>query len=293
MRVALPGALALVTAICTAPGATARAQSSAEAVVPARSVPGWTNEPPPDFDVPRLVNRTALALDKGQFELGVLAFRYGVTNWLTVSSAPPFWLARAASSVLVPNLSVKLVALRTRNLWISGDVGGYYAFVGNDRSSGNVLIVPIAGLASIQALPGFWIHPVAAYTVVQAFGSGDFGRFTVGGTAATTTVQVGMTLQYQLTSIVSLTLWGRFQPYAARVAVSGSGSIDATTTADVEARITPAIEHPWLIVPGVAFFWPHVRFTVGVGYGNFFVPGVDVALRGAGFVPDASFYFVL
>src|SRR5262249_42756227 len=148
--------------------------------------------------------------------------------------------------------------------------------------------VPISGLVSYRPVRDFWIHPLVAYTIVHAFGDVDFGRFTLGGTAATRSVQVGLTLQYQITSVISLTLWSRVQVFTGQIAVSGSGAVDASTTATVDARITPGVQHPFAVVPGVAFLWKHFRFTVGAGYGNFFVPGAEVSLRGAGFVPDAS-----
>jgi hypothetical protein len=131
------------------------------------------------------------------------------------------------------------------------------------------------------------------YTFANAFGSGDFSRFTLGGTAATRTVQIGLMAQYELMDWFSLTLWGRYEPYTGAITMNGSGSIDQFTTADVQARVSAPVQHPWAVVPGVAFLWEHVRLTLGVGYGNYFLPGMDLSVRGAGFVPDASLYVVL
>src|SRR5262249_25788033 len=106
-------------------------------------------------------------------------------------------------------------------------------------------------------------------------------------------VQLGMQLQYELTRVVSLTLLGRYEPYTGAVAANGSGSIDDFTSATVQARVSPGVQHPWYVVPGVALLWKHWRATLGVGYGNYFRPGMDIAVRGAGFVPEGNLYFVL
>jgi hypothetical protein len=292
---AIVAAFAGAFALASIQARVARAQAAPPAaVVPARRLPPPSNAPPSDDVVPRLDERTALTLGEGKLKLGILAFDYGITDWLSVGVSPPYWAARAVASVLVPNLQFKIVALQTRDLWIAANVGGYYAFVGkNDEARGEILTVPLSGFVSWQAIPRFWLHPELTYTFVNAFGTGDFSRFTLGGTAATRTVQLGLMLQYELTSVVSLTLLGRFQAYTGSVAISGNGSVDQFTSASVEGRITPGFQHPWEIIPGVALLWQHVRVVLGVGYGNYFLPGMDIAIRGAGFVPDGSIYFVL
>ena len=264
------------------------------AVVPAPVPPPPPNAPPPDDLVPRLDQRTALALDAGELKLGVLAFDYSITDRLSVGIDPPFWLVRAFATVLVPNLHLKLVAIRTKDLWVSGTVAGYYAFIGGDaNTTGQLLTVPLSLFVSYRPLPRFWIHPELNYTFANAFGTGDFTKFTLGGTASARAGQAGLMLQYELTEVVSLTLLGRVQFYTGAIAVTGSGSIDEFTTATVDMRVAPALQHPWMVVPGVALLWQHLRITVGVGYGNYFLPGMDVPLRGAGFVPDGSLYVVL
>jgi hypothetical protein len=100
-------------------------------------------------------------------------------------------------------------------------------------------------------------------------------------------------LQYELTGVISLTVRGRYQPYTGAVGVNGSGAVDEFTTATVDGRIVPGVLHPWCVIPGVALMWKHVRLVVGAGYGNYFLPGMDIAVRGAGFVPEGSLYFVL
>jgi len=294
MRVAFI-AVAVLAGVAAAAAAPRAAHAEPVAVLPNPRMSTWAPEPPPpDDDVPRLDQMTALTLGQGKLSLGILAFQYGITDWLSVGIDPPYWLVAPVAHVLIPNAHAKLVALRSKDLWIAGNVGFYYAFVGkNDAASGQLMTVPLSAFVSVQALPGFWIHPELTYTLVNAFGTGDFKRFTLGGSAATRTVQAGLMFEYRLTDVVALTVRGRYQPYTGAVGVSGSGAVDEFTTATVDGRIIPSILHPWCVIPGVAFLWPHVRLVVGAGYGNYFLPGMDIAVRGAGFVPEGSLFVVL
>src|SRR3954471_12590535 len=60
----------------------ARAQPSEVAVQPAAAERPRLDAPPPDDEVRRLDERTALTLGAHKLKLGVLAFDYGITDWL-------------------------------------------------------------------------------------------------------------------------------------------------------------------------------------------------------------------
>ena len=71
-------------ALLVGAGGTARAQ---EEVVAAQPPPPpklhfWEGTPPPNFVEPRLDERTALTLGQNKLKLGILAFGYGITDWL-------------------------------------------------------------------------------------------------------------------------------------------------------------------------------------------------------------------
>ena len=292
----LIGAALVAVALSLIDARAAHAQGTPPAaIVPSPPPPpAAPQEPPPDWQVPRLYERTALTLDAGQLAIGFLGLRYAITDRLTIGMEPPYWMVRAVAHVLIPNLNLKVVVVRTHDLWVSGNIGAYYGFTGkNDAASGTVLLVPLTGIASIRILPKFWIHPELTYTFANAWGTGDIGRFTLGGTAATRTLQLGMLLQYEVMEWLSVTLWGRYEPYTGAIAVNGSGAVDEFTSMTVDGRVDAPTQHPFAVVPGVAFLWEHWRLTLGLGYGNYFLPGMDLSLRGAGFVPDASVYFIL
>jgi hypothetical protein len=247
-----------------------------------------------DDELPRLDEHTALTLGGQSLKLGVLAFDYGITDWLTVGTDPPSWAARAVLPILVPNLHAKLVAYRGYPWWFSVEAAGYWADLTNtDLSSGSLLVVPLTAFGSYYVRPDIGIHGEICYSIVDAFGSGNISNSEVAGAAAVRSVQLGLMGEYRLTRVVALTLRGRYQPYAGQLAFQASSSGDPFTQFQADARLALKDPHPYSVIAGAAFLWDHFRFTVGVGYGNYFIPGLNIAVPGKGFVPDASLYFVL
>ena len=53
------------------------------------------------------------------------------------------------------------------------------------------------------------------------------------------------------------------------------------------------VEHPWAVIGGVAFLWKYVHLSAGVGYGYYFVPGLDIAYPKRTVIPDASLSVLL
>src|SRR6185295_4008968 len=96
--------------IVVAPLGAARAQSTEVEVLPRAAPAQVPQAPPPDSVWPRIDERTALTLGAHKLELGILSFRYGITDWLVVGTDPPAWAIRGVAPVLVPNLHVKVVA---------------------------------------------------------------------------------------------------------------------------------------------------------------------------------------
>jgi hypothetical protein len=254
----------------------------------------WQGELPPDSVLPRLEQRTALLTGRNKLALGILAFSYGITDWLQVGSAPPFWALRTVTSVLVPNAYVKVAPVRRSGLWVAGNAAFFFAALSSDnQATGQLFVVPLSAFVSVKPLDKFWIHGEGTYVFAHLDGTGNYRRLTLDGTATTQAAQLGLMFQYQLSRVVSLTLWGRYEPYTKAISVDGSGPIGDNGFATVQGRVLPWNDHPWAVVPGVACLWTHVRFTLGAGYGTYFLPEMDLPVRGAGFVPDASFYVVL
>jgi hypothetical protein len=130
------------------------------------------------------------------------------------------------------------------------------------------------------------------YGVAEAIGTGRVDRASVAGAAANRSVQLGALAEYRLTPVVAFTLRGRLQVYTGELAFQGTGTVDPYTTVQLDARLSPP-GLPWMVVAGAAFLWKHVHLTVGVGYGNYFIPGIDIARRDRSILPDGNLSFLL
>ena len=244
---------------------------------------------------PRLDERTALMIEGQQFKLGVLAVEYGITDRVAVGVDPPAWAARAVLPFWVPNLHAEIKAVDTDAFALSVRLAGYYANLEEDEAApGSLVAVPTSLFASFRLAPSWWLHGEGTYLVAQALGgSGDLDNADLNGAVAAQAAQLGAMLEYRLTQNISLTALGRYQPYTGNLVFEGSGTVDEFTTVRIDGEMQPAVEHPWQAIGGVAFLWPAVRVVLGVGYGNYFVPGISIAMPDVTIVPDLSVSVVL
>jgi len=240
----------------------------------------------------RLEEGTALTLGGETLKLGILAFEYGITDAINVGTDPPMWLIRTAEPVLIPNLHIKVIAYRWNQLWLAGQLAVYYANIDRGDASGILWTIPLTAYASYEIDPRWWVHGELTYDIIWGSGTGDLTQTEIGGAAATRSLQIAATGEYRVRPDIAITLRGRIQLYTGRLALSGSTNPDAFTAIDADARVTARNSHPWQIVPAVAFLWQRIRLTAGVGYGNYFVPGMQIPLTKQSFVPEGSFSVV-
>jgi hypothetical protein len=273
------GTEAIVSPIAPAETTTVQAPPPVEAAPPKRIV--------------ELEERTAYMVGEHRLKLGVLAFEYGILPQLSVGTDPPSWALRAFTSVLVPNLHLKLQIFNRGPVAVAVQAAGYYGDISRSSFNGNVLDVPLTAFVSVKVHPRITLHAEGAYVYARVFGTGDLTQATLSGATAVRAGQVGLVAQYRVTRIFSLTATGRYQFYTADLPLSGSSTIDPYTTASLRGQYVPPVQHPWEAIGGVAFLWEHFRLTLGAGYGYYFLPGIDIANTKKTIVPDASIAVVL
>ena len=284
-RTSLIGAAALATTLA-APG-PARAQESLVASPP----PPKIVEHPPD-DLPRLDERTAYTIGAHRLKLGILAFDYGLTERISIGTDPTPWLVRAFRPVLIPNLHLKVLAFERGPLAVGINGAAYFAFLGGE-TPGKLITVPLSLFPSIRVAPRLWLHLEATYVFARLFGTGNTDDADLSGAVAARTAQTAAMLEVRVTRIVSLIALGRYQFYSGPLVFGGSSVLDPSTTVRVDGEMRPRVERPWEAVVGVAVLWPHVRLSVGAGYGYYFLPGMDIAIPERRFIPDASLAVIL
>jgi hypothetical protein len=203
------------------------------------------------------------------------------------------WAARAFISVFVPNLHFKFVVFERQPIALALQVAGYYARLNDDSASGNLLAVPVSLFASWRMHERWWLHGEGTYNFVKASGAGNFKDADLGGNVATRTIQLGAMVEFRVRRNIALTAIGRYQVYSGPLAFGGTSTLDPFTMVDVEGQVSPRVKHPWSAIGGVAFLWKHVHLSVGVGYGYYFIPGIDIAYPKQTIIPDATFSVLL
>jgi hypothetical protein len=274
----------IVLAAAALPLGQARAQPILSA--PAEVQP----QPPPKPNAVPIDEHTARMIGARRFKLGILAFDYGITDWLSVGTDPPAWAIRSVASVLVPNLHVKGRFLKTSVVEISGQVGAYYTNVSRDTASGHVAIVPLTLFVSTQILPRLALHLEGSYNWSRAWGSGDVASTDVYGTAIMRTAQVAAMLELRLTRVIHLIARGQYQYYSTPIVFEGDGMLDPYTQATASLEVQQLANNPAMAIGGVALTWKHVGVIAGAGYGHYFVPGSNLALPYEGIVPEGSIW---
>jgi hypothetical protein len=280
-------AVALASIVLTAAGARAQTDDQPGGVIVAPAPPEVAAPPPKPNAVP-LDENTARMIGRGRFKLGVLAFEYSPVEFFSFGTDPPAWALRAVARVLVPNLHARANFVNTPRLLVTGQVAGFWADMTNDTAKGSLLVIPATLYVSVQVTPPLWLHLEGAYNWARGFGSGDVSRTDVDGSVVMRTAQVGAMAEFRLSRVVALIARGRYQPYATSIVFQGTGSLDAFTQAEASLEIRPREPHPIMGVGGVALTWKHVGVVAGAGYGNYFLPGMNVADPHVRVVPEAS-----
>ena len=237
----------------------------------------------------QLLERTANMIGKDRLKIGILSFDYGIVDRLSIGTDPPAWAARAVVSLLIPNLHLKFSVYQRGPISVAVQGAGYLAALKDQGSaSGTLMAFPLSLFGSFRVHQRLSLHGEATFVWVRANGAGNLNESDIDGQVASQTGQLGLVAQVQLTRVVSLTALGRYQVYAGQLAFQGSGMLDPYTTVNVDGTAEPRVSHPWQAVAGVALLWKHFHLTAGVGYGYYFIPGMDIAYPKQTVVPDLS-----
>jgi hypothetical protein len=247
----------------------------------------------PEPEVPLLDERTAYTLRRHTLKLGLLTFDYAITDRLSVGTDPPAWALRSFTSILVPNLHVKMQFIDLGPVAVAGRAAAYFAYLNSSDTSGQLLDIPLSVFASVRVLPDLFLHVEGTYVYAHLIGAGDLSSGEVNGAAANNSIQTALMVEYRLTRIFSITAMGRVQPYESNVTFDVTQTADASTTFQLNGEVVPRVQHPWQAVAGIALLWSRVHLIAGVGYGNYFAPGLDIAVPKRTVVPDLSLSVLL
>lgn len=133
-------------------------------------------------------------------------------------------------------------------------------------------------------------------TLVSA--SGDLAEDTLKGTgrAGLTNLQYLVAYEYRLSRTLALVITGRYQLLQV---LAGDTRFTATPDEYTSIEVVAAasddqvvnFRHAFSIVPALAWSWQSFNLRLGVGYGNFNVPGINFMIERRTPIPELDLYW--
>jgi len=243
------------------------------------------------------VDYTAYTLRPWELSLGPFKAKAGVPRELMVGTYVPTWAFGPLVGVAIPTGFVKL-----RDPWKAPVTGsaraGIVYFDGaslaaeatqNKGSKAGLLVLPFEAAVSARYQRYVSQSLLLTYVFVSAGGT-EGSDSSIRGAAGVSNLSLSTLLEVRLTRVLALTLLARLLLHQGHAHLSAHFSQGSTTVdADLGAR-PRSQEFVACAIPGVAFSWEHVNLHLGLGYGTWWLPIVELPLTTPQIIPDLSFY---
>jgi hypothetical protein len=243
------------------------------------------------------VDYTAYTLRPWEVSLGPFRAEAGLPGGLMIGTYVPTWAAGPIVDVTIPTGYIKLRDPFDGPVAVSGRVGVIYIdgaslaaeVTENKGSKASLLVLPLEAAVSAR------YHPVVSqsllFTYVYVSGGGREGSdASIRGAAGVSNFSISTMLEFRVTHVLALTLLARVLAHQGNAHVTAHYSRGQTTVdADLGARPRQQ-EFVACAIPGVAFSWEHVNLHLGLGYGTWWLPIVELPLLSPQIIPDANLY---
>lgn len=243
------------------------------------------------------VDYTAYTLRPWELSVGPFKAEAGMPGGLMLGTYVPTWAAGPLVGVTIPTAFVKLRDPFDGPLAASARIGVVY-FDGaslaaeatqNKGSKAGLLVLPIE--AALSARYHRFVSQSLLFTYVFASAGGrEASDTSIRGAAGVSNFTISTMLEVRVTHVFALTLLARVLAHQGNAHVTARFSQGSTMVdADLGAR-PRSQEFVACAVPGVAFSWEYVNLHVGLGYGNWWLPVVELPLTTPQLVPELNFY---
>ncbi len=238
----------------------------------------------------RIVDQTAYTLPAGRFQVGLLRQEWSPIKRLMVGTYALPWLLR------VVNGHVKVRFVGEDPVALSFGLGVFrVAPAALQKDSGNAVItaVPLDLTCSWRVNDRWTLSQSLIYTTVTVRGSYDPAELQ--GVAAVTNLQLATTAELRVSEVTAFVAQLRYLAFqrANGRAVSTLHPDDFDTLHVEAVGSSDALDFHFAgsIVPSVVFSWSVFTLRMGVGYGNYSVPGINLVLPKKTPIADLDFYF--
>ena len=242
------------------------------------------------------LNNTAYTLPAWELSLGLWRAQVGVLDEVLLGTYVPTWFTYPFLQTTVPTGFVKVrdwfhadvaVSLRAGFVFFSGDTLAQKLLDDANVQAG-MAVFPIGVATSWRANRWFSQSLEASYVFAAAGGESD-GRAKLEGGMATENVTLTSLSEWRVSRVVALTLLGRFLAYRGNARLEGTIEEDGSEIeVDVGGRFENTVA--FSVVPGVSLSFEYVNLELGIGYGNWWLPIVEMPLPGRTLVPEFDIY---
>jgi hypothetical protein len=264
---------------------------------PQRSARGTvsTSENAAPHDTQRF-DRTAYTPDQGHLDVGIESVEFAPLDQLTFGTYVPTWLLTPLLGAPVPTGFVKVrtpfigpvvASLRANVIYFSG-ASLRSQFAEAASADGSLWIVPVELAVSAHPMPHLSESLELMYVGVTGNGDAD-GSTTIRGSAAATSVTLSSLSEFRVNSAFAVTLMGRVLVHQDAVSVQGNATSDGTQV-DFDLGVRRRNSFVACVVPGVELDFGKAHLDLGLGYGSYWLPVVELPLTSYGLVPEANLY---
>ena len=237
-----------------------------------------------------ILDATGYLLRGRTAELGLFYMGYGITDWLNVGTHPAMWLLGPIFGGRSGNLGIKLGLPITQ--WVNVGLDVNATWVSFEEESGRTrgVVIPTTLGVSFNATPDQNYSLAARYIAAEGGNESSVDAQEVEGAAVTRLVQFIGEGRYRFTDSFALYSRAYFQAWEENLNVDGEADLDDDTSVEVEGEASAVDSRPWAVILGTHLHWGAINLRLGVGYGNYFVPGISFPIPEKRFFPDLNFY---
>jgi hypothetical protein len=240
-----------------------------------------------------LVDYTAHTMTDGDVRVGVWNVGWAPWRWLTLDTYTWPWLKKIA------NASAKFRIWGDADWTVAAKLG-YFTLDLHDLTSKadpvRFHVLPVEVAVSRRLGSAWEVSAAGVYTPIVQKGTFDAGD--VKGAAGYTNTQVTLAVEWRLSE-----RWALFVRSRHLLAMQVSGKvtnleqIDPYTTVEIQGDAATddvaglGFPQTFQVVPGFAYSRAVFNVEVGLGYGNWHVPGVNVFVPFRSIVPQLDVYW--
>jgi hypothetical protein len=244
----------------------------------------------------RITDDTAYTLRRRDLRLGLWKAQYGVFEPLLVGTHLWPWLFRTA------NLHLKWRYFQSDSVALAVAAGFFHlsteSFSDLDDEAGDakLSVVPFELAASFRIDDRFTWSVAPVWTQVAVDGALDGDAFKGAARGAVNNLQLTSTFEWRVSRVTALTAHWRHLVFQ-RTTLSGDfvSHPDAFTTVEVKAAgLTDDFDFKAAssLTLSSIFSWETFNLRLGLGYGNYSVPGLNFVLAEPIWFPDLDLYWI-